>query len=286
MPKKDKLGDKHHYIPKFYLKQWAGPDGKLCEFCKPYKTVVDRMTDPDGTGYVRGLYTFDTRSPDESFLERKFLVKVDNDANLALQQLLALNDNLAIPLRIAWARFLMTLLHRSPENIKRIREMVINELPATMQDPLAEYASLRRPHDPPTFEEYRAAVPKIDTERATIMLLQGVMDSKDVGNQLCRMIWTVVRINNPRESLLTCDCPLMRTDGISHEHGHIVLPISPDALFVAVNNQRTMDSVLQIIRRPDSVTIFNEHIVGQALNYVYAKDNSQLQFVADRFGVG
>jgi hypothetical protein len=53
VPKKDKLGDKHHYIPKFYLKQWAVLDGKLCEFRKPYKTVVDRMTDPDGTGYVR-----------------------------------------------------------------------------------------------------------------------------------------------------------------------------------------------------------------------------------------
>lgn len=94
-----KAGDKHHYIPKFYLKQWAVTDGELCEFRKPHKTVVDRMTDPDGTGYVRGLYTFDTHSLDGSFLERKFLLKVDNDANRALKQLLALNDNLPIPLK-------------------------------------------------------------------------------------------------------------------------------------------------------------------------------------------
>jgi Protein of unknown function (DUF4238) len=279
-----KEGDKHHYIPKFYLKQWALTGGKLCEFRKPREKVVDRMRDPDGTGYVRGLYTFDTHSPNEDFLERKFLLKADNDANLALEQLLALNVNLPIPLRIAWARFLMTLLHRNPENIRRIREIVINELPSLMQDPLEEYGSLRRSHDPPTFDEYRAAVPKMDTERATIMLLQGVMDSKAVGSQLCGMIWTVVRINNPREPLLTCDCPLMTTDGIGHEHGHIVLPISPYALFVAVNNQRTLDSLLEIIRRPDSVVIFNEHIVSQALDYVYAKDNSQRQFVAERFG--
>jgi hypothetical protein len=25
MAKKEKEGDKHHYIPKFYLKQWAAP---------------------------------------------------------------------------------------------------------------------------------------------------------------------------------------------------------------------------------------------------------------------
>ena len=56
-PPKDKGGDKHHYIPKFYLKQWAGPDGRLCEFAQRYKGVEARPTYPDGTGYVRGLYT-------------------------------------------------------------------------------------------------------------------------------------------------------------------------------------------------------------------------------------
>ncbi|WP_354002189.1 DUF4238 domain-containing protein [uncultured Reyranella sp.] len=33
---------KHHYIPVFYLKSWIGTDGKLCEFSRPHKTVVDR----------------------------------------------------------------------------------------------------------------------------------------------------------------------------------------------------------------------------------------------------
>ena len=45
-----KEGDKRHYIPKFYLKQWALTGGKLCEFRKPREKVVDRMRDPDGTG--------------------------------------------------------------------------------------------------------------------------------------------------------------------------------------------------------------------------------------------
>jgi hypothetical protein len=59
--KRQKEGDKHHYIPKFYLKQWvnpADPNRELCEFSRPYKIVKPRRTDPDGTGYQRGLYTF------------------------------------------------------------------------------------------------------------------------------------------------------------------------------------------------------------------------------------
>ena len=243
------------------------------------------MTYPDGTGYVRGLYKFDTGSPDnENFLERKFLLTVDNDANLALVQLLALNDNLAVRLRHAWARFLMTMFHRNPEEIDRYRQIVRNEGPAALEDPRGEYARFRRPGDPATFEEYRAAVPKSDTERATIMLLRNIMDSKPVGAVLCGMRWTVIKFNNPPYPLLTCDNPLMRTDGIAHEHGHIVLPISPESLFVAANNQRTLDSFIEIIRMPDSIVIINDRIVRQAVRCVYGTDNSQLQFVADRLG--
>jgi hypothetical protein len=52
------MAQKHHYIPKLYLKQWAGPDGRVCEFSRPYQQVKPRMTFPDATGYERGLYTF------------------------------------------------------------------------------------------------------------------------------------------------------------------------------------------------------------------------------------
>jgi hypothetical protein len=37
---------KHHYIPEFYLKQWAGSDGRLCEFNRPHKKVVAQMKHP------------------------------------------------------------------------------------------------------------------------------------------------------------------------------------------------------------------------------------------------
>jgi hypothetical protein len=285
MAKNRTEGDAHHYIPKFYLKRWAGSDRRLCEFTKPYNAVRDRMVFPGGTGYLHGLYKFDTRPPDDvNFMEKKFFQTVDNDANAALEQLLALNDNLTVPIKHAWARFLMSLFHRNPEEINRSRQFVLNELPAALDDPLGAYASLRRPGDPATFEEYRAAVPKLDTDRATIMLLRNIMDSNAVGAVLCGMRWTIIKLNNSPNPLLTCDNPLMRTDGIGHEHDCMVLLISPDSLFVAANNQRTIDSFVEIIRMPDSAVIINDIIVRQAVRYVYGTDESQLQFVADWLG--
>jgi hypothetical protein len=49
---------KHHYIPVSYLKRWAGPDNRICEFSKPYRGIVrPKRVYPDGTGYERELYT-------------------------------------------------------------------------------------------------------------------------------------------------------------------------------------------------------------------------------------
>jgi hypothetical protein len=32
-------GDKHHFIPVFYTKEWGGPDGRVCEYSRPYDVV-------------------------------------------------------------------------------------------------------------------------------------------------------------------------------------------------------------------------------------------------------
>ena len=49
---------KHHFTPAFYLRQWAGDDGQLCEFSKPYGNVVKpKRTHPESTGYVERLYS-------------------------------------------------------------------------------------------------------------------------------------------------------------------------------------------------------------------------------------
>jgi hypothetical protein len=51
---------KHHYIPVFYLKQWAGPDGKVVAFRRPHgDRVVATQKPPTHTGYDRGLYWMD-----------------------------------------------------------------------------------------------------------------------------------------------------------------------------------------------------------------------------------
>ena len=65
-------GDKHHYSPVFYSKEWAGPDRRLCEYSRPFKLVKPKRVHPDGTGYERGLYTVPSNNPRVAeFIERE-----------------------------------------------------------------------------------------------------------------------------------------------------------------------------------------------------------------------
>jgi hypothetical protein len=62
---------KHHYVPVFYLKQWAGGDGRLCQYRRVYdgKVAVNRKH-PDATGYKVDLYKIDELSPEDAQCNR------------------------------------------------------------------------------------------------------------------------------------------------------------------------------------------------------------------------
>src|SRR6185503_3009442 len=104
---------KHHYIPEFYLKQWAGPDGRLVEFRRRhFDRVKPRLTHPGGTGYVRGLYSVQGAPPHvKDILEDRFMSVADGIAAASLQ--IMLNENVVPtgPEKAGWTRFMMSLLY-------------------------------------------------------------------------------------------------------------------------------------------------------------------------------
>ena len=54
----------HHFIPAFYLKQWAGADKKLTEFAFQRGKLIVKRAGPRATGYETGLYAFPELPPD------------------------------------------------------------------------------------------------------------------------------------------------------------------------------------------------------------------------------
>ena len=66
--------DKNHYLPVFYLVQWAAPDGKVIRYHRPFGGVVTHPIAPKNTGYERGLYRLDGYAAEQrNAIETEFM---------------------------------------------------------------------------------------------------------------------------------------------------------------------------------------------------------------------
>ena len=54
----------HHFIPAFYLTQWAVTDDELVEYCIKHHKLIAKPVGPRATGYVRDLYAFPEFPPE------------------------------------------------------------------------------------------------------------------------------------------------------------------------------------------------------------------------------
>jgi hypothetical protein len=203
---------KHHYIPVFYLKQWAGEDGCVCEFSKPYDRVKPRRTNPDGTGYVHGLNRIPGLPPHETdFLEDYFFKLTDDLAAKALKILLSGDRDLQFSVKVksGWSRFITSLIMRNPEAVERSMREAKRLYDEARTELYADYEKHRKPDDPSTYEEYAAKHSANPAGRGGAILLQKIIDSPLIGNWINNMRWIVLRAHNPKFSLLTSDRPVV-----------------------------------------------------------------------------
>jgi hypothetical protein len=76
---------RHHYIPQFYSRRWAGKDDRICEFSRPYKKIHRQRVYPKQAGFLERLY--EKKGVPKSIaqqVEDKFMSPVDNFAAKAL----------------------------------------------------------------------------------------------------------------------------------------------------------------------------------------------------------
>ncbi len=278
---------KHHYIPEFYLKQWAGPDGQLIEFCRRYQDrLVARATAPGGTGYVPGLYSISGALPHvENIFETSYLAKADG---LAAQSLaLMLNEHYVPtgPEKAAWTRFLMSLVYRTPEGVARSFELIRKYYEEDSLEEIRKvYDQLKRPDDPETPEEYLKINSEGMTSRTMMRHLLDIIESEMVRDKIMSMQWHLGYFNNLKHKLLTSDRPLVMTNGINRPESHFVMPISPTHVFIATNTTEVANKIKALSTNGQIVHILNDKIVRQARKFTYATDRSQVRFVDNRLG--
>ena len=275
----------HHYVPTFYLRRWAGTDGRICEFSSPYREVKPLRKAPEAAGFIRHLYTVPGMEPGlRSVLEDVVFKRIDQHANDALAFMLANSDGTAdMPpkLRNGWSRFLMSLMHRGPEQLAALKARCRTSIEEQLAGLEHTYVEQRQPSDPETYAEMRAAREHDVEHKAWAMVLESVIDNPRVGTFINAMHWSIVTVGNPEQSMLTSDRPLHMTNGLDHPEAYIILPVGPAEIFIAVNTPEMVSRISET-KPCGLVREINAKIVGQAVRYVYDTDDAQLRFVENR----
>lgn len=278
---------KHHYIPVFYLKRWAGSDGRLCQYTRPIpgKIAAVRRA-PSATGFLHRAYELRGFKPElAQQVESTFFRPVDNEASDALV-LMEIHGNRAVwtqPLRSAWTRFILSLLMRSPEDVALFRQLYSHLFYKSDPAIEAEYQSRRQHGEPETYAEFAESMPLSAVEQHMFEMYFELIDNVNVGSHINKMIWRVFDFPQHCHPLLTSDRPLIRTNGLDRPGTHIALPIGPHKLFVASIDPDVIEGLLA--QRPSIIAReVNKLTVESAARYVYGVDDRQMRFVSNRFG--
>ncbi len=274
-------------MPKFYTKRWLGSDRRLCEFARPRSVVKAQRKFPKEVGFEPDLYAVDGTPPEtRTLIEDKFLLRTDQLASDALDIFLATGKpDLPDALRIGWTRFLMSMVHRGPQQVAALKMKMAAGLAERLKEVERNYGSYRCPSDPLTFAEAKAKMNLSQDDRLWAILFQKVVDSEKVGNLLIKMRWSVLTITNPEHTFLTSDRPLLSSNGIEHKGSFVAIPISPTRLFLGVN---TIETELKFQSMPPKLCIprINDWTASRAERFVYGTDDRQLKFIENRLGRG
>jgi uncharacterized protein DUF4238 len=269
----------HHFIPAFFLAQWTDGTGKLVEYTIKHGKLIAKPVGPKGTGYEPHLYSFPELPPDAAhFLEAVFFNYADRVAANALRNHLSATPIPWNPgLISAWSRFVIALHLRHPDAMPEFRAAAKSVWDNSGEAHQAQYEAIKKPEDPPTFDEYLAMRDPQTATKVHVNMIVKVFDNEKLGKHLNSMTWGVIDVGKSPYRFLLSDRAVVFAN-LTNADGVTYLPISPTKMFVAVNVPDRLQRLRNLPPR-EIVHNSNRFIVGRARRFVWAHDQSQRAFV-------
>jgi hypothetical protein len=245
-----------------------------------YRVAAKRRA-PDAVGFKYDLYTIPGVPLNiATHIEDQFLKVADQEAADAHALLIAGQINaMTLKYRNGWARFFMTLFQRTPEKVAWLAQVWAAHHEEAMA---AAEVELRKRGELDEAEKIKSEVKPESVHISGAKLLQEMMDLPNLGGVILNMRWAVLVLHQGRR-LLTSDHPVVMSNGLGGPQGHMVIALTPNQLFFAANTQ---DFLNEMASQPANALAekYNNLVVAQASTYVYAEDDSQIRFVANRLG--
>ncbi len=182
-------------------------------------------------------------------------------------------------MRSGWSRFIVALHLRHPDAIPELRSAAQSIWHGSGAKSQQQYELIKKPEDPPTYDEYLAQRDPLGHVKARVNLIIKSFDNDILGYHLNNMVWAVLNLDDAQNRLLMSDRPVVFSN-LKERYGYTTLPISPAKLFLAVNDRRTLE-IFRNMRSDEIVRNTNKFCVQRARKFVWASDRSQERFIGN-----
>lgn len=276
---------RHHYLPQFYLKAWSRADDTVVSFRRPHRLVLAEAKTPYATGFEDRLYSIPTEPDPESQeqVELRWMSPIDNEAAKVRDQLIETPGKRLTRAQIdAWILFLISMIFRTPARLRWMNDRIRNYDYHFSEEEQAEYQQLRPKDAPATPESYFSDSSDEELSTARMQLMLSMIKSEVFGRGIADMQWYVHSITG-NHGLLTCDDPVITSNGMNKDESFVILPLSPQHLFIAAN---TRAALLSYITQTDRALErgINDALVAQAAELVIGSTERHLKFIERRLG--
>lgn len=255
----------HHFLPQFYTARWAS-GGSMVRYLRPRpnaplhgKTVV-----PKAIGKAQDLYAYSAGATEEERqrLELQLFGPIDHRAAEALKKIDAGQPGSNTE-KVGLVQFVLSLQFRSPSRIADLR----NQLAERMTG-VADFNAHNPSHQTMIADQVND-------------LLSEMISSEDVIRYVAGM--KVFRIGiDSRHKLLTCDLPLMMSQGIAQPQGFLMFPYSPKCVAIFAHDAKVAAAFST--QEPDVLAKgLNDAVVRQAREFVIAANLCSKRFIENRF---
>jgi hypothetical protein len=236
------------------------------------------------TGFIENLYRIPgaTKKTQQN-IERIFMGAVDKHAATARDIMLAGDIPTEPSIRHAWARFLLSLVMRTPEAVKAFKHKVKSDFLVPDPEFQGKYNEIKKEGWPPTLEEYMLQQSPTMPEREAVIMITRLIQNQNVLRLMMRADWWLLDTSTKRRKILTSDHPLIMSNGLGRPDGHFALPISPNLVFVAFMNHG-IGRGIQRIPLSRLMRDINDAVIGQGRRSVYAFDEEETRTVKRRMG--
>lgn len=283
---------KHHYIPQFYLEPWVNRDldNKLLEYRRlqlPREQLPRLEIKRRGkmeTGWAENLYRIPGASKEtQQNVEKIFMGAVDTKAAQARDMMLAGNVPVDPEIRHGWARFLLSLIIRTPEAVQAFKKKVRSDFLNPDPEFQGRYDAARRDGWPATLEEYLLDRSPHMAERTAVIMITRLIQNQNVLRLMTRAEWWILDTSSKKTKILSSDHPLIMSNGLGRVDGHLAIPLSPRLVFVAVMN-RDFGAHMRRTALSKLIRNINDAVIGQGRRSVYAYDDESTREVKRRMG--